>query len=80
VQATGIQEFVSISSWAAEWATSDVKKFQKPEEPKDGGAPAATDAGAKPASSAKPKPAGSAKPAAPAAPAAAPAPAPKPSG
>jgi hypothetical protein len=71
VQATGVQEFVSISSWAAEWALAEAKKFQKPEEPKDGGAPSATDAGAKPAGSAKPKPAGSAKP---------PAPAPKPSG
>ncbi|HEX6763907.1 MAG TPA: DUF4340 domain-containing protein [Polyangiaceae bacterium] len=65
VQATGIQEFVSISSWAAEWALAEPKKFQKPEEAKDGGAPASGDAGAKPAGSAKPKPAGSAKPAAP---------------
>jgi hypothetical protein len=57
-QATGVAEFVSISSWAAEWATSDVKKFQKPEEKKeeaDGGAP-------KPASSGKPKAAGGTKP------------------
>jgi hypothetical protein len=70
VQASGVSEFVSISSWAAEWALAEPKKFQKPEEPKDGGAPASTDGGAKPA---KPKPAGSAKPAAPA-------PAPAPSG
>jgi len=73
VQATGTEEFVSISSWAAEWALAEPKKFQKPEEAKDGGAPAAADAGAKPASSAKPKAAGSAK-----APTAAPAPAPAP--
>jgi hypothetical protein len=70
VQASGLPEIVSISSWAAEWATAEPKKFQKPEEAKDGGAPAASDAGA-----AKPKPATSAKPAAPAAPAA-----PKPAG
>ena len=62
VQATGVSEFISISSWAAEWALADAKKFQKPEEAKDGGAPASADAGAKPASSAKPKPAGSAAP------------------
>jgi hypothetical protein len=82
VQASGVPEFVSISSWAAEWATAEPKKFQKPEEAKDGGAPAMGDAAAKPAGSAKPKPAGSApKPAAPApAPAPAPAAAPKPSG
>lgn len=82
VQATGTEEFVSISSWAAEWALADAKKFQKPEEAKDGGAPAAADAGAKPASSAKPKAAGSAKPPTPAAaPApATPPPAPAPSG
>jgi hypothetical protein len=77
VQATGVEEFVSISSWAAEWALAEPKKFQKPEEAKDGGAPAAADAAAKPASSAKPKPAAPAPaapatppPAAPAAPAA----------
>jgi hypothetical protein len=76
VQATGIDEFVSISSWAAEWALADEKKFQKPEEAKDGGAPAAADAGAKPAGSAKPKAPGSAKPAAPATPPPAPTPPP----
>ncbi|HVR20313.1 MAG TPA: DUF4340 domain-containing protein [Polyangiaceae bacterium] len=62
VQATGVSEFISISSWAAEWALADAKKFQKPEEAKDGGAPASADGGAKPASSAKPKLAGSAAP------------------
>jgi len=34
VQATGHDEFLSISSWAADWATAEVKKFQKPEEEK----------------------------------------------
>jgi hypothetical protein len=83
VQATGVPEFVSISSWAAEWALADAKKFQKPEEAKDGGAPAAMDVGAKPAGSAKPKAMGSGAPAAPkpvAVPPPPPPPAPKPSG
>ncbi len=58
VQATGITDLVSISSWAADWATAEPKKFQTAEEKKD-------DAAAKPAGSAKPpapKPAGSAAP------------------
>jgi hypothetical protein len=80
VQATGTEEFVSISSWAAEWALAEPKKFQKPEEAKDGGAPAAADASAKPASSAKPKAAGSAKPPAPAPATPPPTPTPAPSG
>jgi hypothetical protein len=36
VQATGHEELLSISSWAADWATAEPKKFQKAEEKKDG--------------------------------------------
>lgn len=47
VQASGLNELVSISSWAAEWALAEPKKFQKPEDAKkDDAAAAAT---AKPA-------------------------------
>ncbi|MFZ5891605.1 MAG: DUF4340 domain-containing protein [Myxococcota bacterium] len=35
VQVSGKNEFFSISSWAADWATADEKKFQKSDEPKD---------------------------------------------
>ena len=35
VQASGISELVSISSWAADWALAEPKKFQKSEEKKD---------------------------------------------
>jgi hypothetical protein len=34
VQATGVKELVSISSWAADWATAEPKKFQKADEKK----------------------------------------------
>jgi len=34
VQATGVKELVSISSWAADWALAEPKKFQKAD-PKD---------------------------------------------
>ena len=34
VQATGHDELLSISSWAADWATAEPKKFQKAEEKK----------------------------------------------
>jgi len=34
VQATGVKELVSISSWAADWATAEPKKFQKSDEKK----------------------------------------------
>jgi hypothetical protein len=85
VEVSGMPELVSISSWAAEWALAEPKKFQKPEEAKDGGAPTSGDAGAKPAGSAKPKPMGSAAPkpmgsAAPKPAGSAKPPAPKPSG
>ena len=67
-QASGIEEFVSISSWAADWALAEPKKFQKADETADAGAdtPPANPhmkmdseapkpgAGAKPAASAKP--------------------------
>ncbi len=36
VQATGQEELLSISSWAADWATAEPKKFQKAEEKKEG--------------------------------------------
>jgi Domain of unknown function (DUF4340) len=36
VKATGSDEIWSISSWAAEWATADEKKFQKSEDKKPG--------------------------------------------
>jgi hypothetical protein len=44
-QASGMNDLVSISSWAADWATAEPKKFQKTEEKKDakppgGGMPA----------------------------------------
>lgn len=35
VQASGVNELVSISSWAADWALAEPKKFQKAEEKKD---------------------------------------------
>jgi hypothetical protein len=35
VQASGVNELVSISSWAADWALAEPKKFQKTEEKKD---------------------------------------------
>ncbi len=38
-QVSGKDEFFSISSWAADWATADLKKFQK-DEPKDEQKPA----------------------------------------
>jgi len=73
VQATGITDLVSISSWAADWALAEPKKFQKAEEKKDdkkdgtAGAPAMPAGSAKPAAPkpAAPKPAAP-KPAAPA--------------
>jgi len=34
-QASGVNELVSISSWAADWALAEPKKFQKAEEKKD---------------------------------------------
>jgi len=73
VQATGLADLVSISSWAAEWALAEPKKFQKAEEKKDDKKDGGTDAPATatPPASAKPaapKPAAP-KPAAPAAPA-----------
>ena len=34
VQATGVKELIGISSWAADWALAEPKKFQKPD-PKD---------------------------------------------
>jgi hypothetical protein len=64
VQATGLTDLVSISSWAADWALAEPKKFQAAEEKKDDAAKAA--GSAKPAGGAKP--AGSAKPPAPPAP------------
>ena len=36
IKATGSDEIWSISSWAAEWATADEKKFQKSEDKKPG--------------------------------------------
>jgi hypothetical protein len=45
-QASGVNDLVSISSWAADWAIAEPKKFQKTEEKKDDKA--------KPAPSAKP--------------------------
>jgi hypothetical protein len=67
VQASGLSELVSISSWAADWALAEPKKFQKAEEKKDD----------KKDDKAAAKPAGSAAPAsAPKPAAAAPAPAP----
>lgn len=40
VQATGVNEIVSISSWAADWGLAEAKKFQKTEDkkPEAGGA------------------------------------------
>ncbi len=35
IKATGTSEFFSISSWAADWATAEAKKFQKSDEKKD---------------------------------------------
>ncbi len=60
VQATGVAELVSISSWAADWALAEPKKFQKAEERKDDAAK--PPGSATPAGSGKPpapKPAGS---------------------
>ncbi len=57
VQASGIKDFVSISSWAADWALAEEKKFQKADEAKKDDK---KDDKAKPASA--PKPASSAKP------------------
>jgi hypothetical protein len=37
-KATGASDLISISSWAADWALGEPKKFQKPEDKKDGGA------------------------------------------
>ena len=34
VQASGVSDFVSISSWAADWALAEPKKFQKADEAK----------------------------------------------
>ncbi len=81
VQASGVSDLVSISSWAAEWALAEPKKFQKSDEKKPEDAANPHGGAAPPAGSAKP--ASSAKPAAPkpAAPKpAAPAPAPAASG
>jgi hypothetical protein len=75
VQASGVAELVSISSWAAEWALAEPKKFQKADEAKKE-APGA-DPHAAPGDAPPPMP--SAKPAAPKPPApkpAAPAPTP----
>jgi hypothetical protein len=47
VQASGVNDFVSISSWAADWALAEEKKFQKADEAKK-------DDKASPGSSAKP--------------------------
>jgi hypothetical protein len=52
VKASGLPEIVSISSWAADWALAEPKKFQKAEDKKD----EKKDEKAKPAGSA-PKPA-----------------------
>lgn len=41
VEVSGKSEFFSISSWAADWALAEQKKFQKEEAKKDGAAPAA---------------------------------------
>lgn len=35
IKASGLDDLVSISSWAADWALAEEKKFQKPEEKKD---------------------------------------------
>ncbi len=62
VQASGVNDLVSISSWAADWALAEPKKFQKADEAKKD---EKKDDKAKPAASAKPaaaKPANSAKP------------------
>jgi hypothetical protein len=72
-QASGLTELVSISSWTADWATAEPKKFQKAEDKKDDAAGDDAPAGAasaKPATSAKPAAPAAPKPAAPAAPAA----------
>lgn len=58
-QASGLPELVSISSWTADWAMAEPKKFQKAEEKKD------DDAGDAPGGAASAKPSTSAKPAAP---------------
>jgi hypothetical protein len=44
VQASGVSDFVSISSWAADWALAEPKKFEKADEAKkdDKGKPAAS--------------------------------------
>jgi hypothetical protein len=60
VQATGVSDLVSISSWAADWALAEPKKFQKADEPKKD---EKKDDKVKPGASAKPPT--SAKPAAP---------------
>jgi hypothetical protein len=61
VQASGVADLVSISSWAAEWALAEPKKFQKADEAKK------EDAGADPhaAPGGAPPPTTSAKPATP---------------
>jgi hypothetical protein len=61
VQASGVADLVSISSWAAEWALAEPKKFQKADDAKK------DDAGANPhdAPGDAPPPTTSAKPAAP---------------
>jgi hypothetical protein len=80
-QASGVTELVSISSWTADWALAEPKKFQKAEDKKEGaeegdahegahgmpGTPPPTTpaASAKPAAPAAPKPAAPAAPAAP---------------
>jgi Domain of unknown function (DUF4340) len=58
VQASGLNELVSISSWAADWALAEPKKFEKADDAKK-------DDKTKPAASGKPaaaKPPGSPKP------------------
>ena len=69
-QATGVSDLVSVSSWAADWALAEPKKFQKTDDAKKD---EKKDEKAKPAASAKP--ATGTKPAAPKPPAP---PAPKP--
>jgi hypothetical protein len=64
VQASGVTDLVSISSWAAEWALAEPKKFQKADEAKKedaGGNPHGAPGEAPPPTT----PATSAKPAAP---------------
>jgi hypothetical protein len=56
VQATGVAEFISISSWAADWALAEPKKFQAADPKKDDkkDKDKKDDKAAKPAASSKP--------------------------